>query len=114
MTPLFSPKEDLVFKLLFGDERHIDLLSGFLKAVLPLPGDDLAEISLISPTLPAEFPADKVGILDVQVRTRSGRLIDVEIVRREVAQIIVSQWGLSPKEEPDVPSSVAYRHMQDW
>jgi predicted transposase/invertase (TIGR01784 family) len=29
--------------------------------------------------LPTEFPTDKVGILDVQARTRSGRLIDIEI-----------------------------------
>jgi predicted transposase/invertase (TIGR01784 family) len=79
MPALLSPKQDLVFKLLFGDERHLDIPAPFLRAVLSLPDDDLAEISLLSPMLPTEFPADKLGILDVQVRTRSGRRIDVEI-----------------------------------
>jgi predicted transposase/invertase (TIGR01784 family) len=79
MPSLFSPKEDLVFKLLFGDERHLDILVPFLKAILPLPEDEFVEISLLSPMLPTEFPADKQGILDVQVCTRSGRRIDVEI-----------------------------------
>ena len=79
MTKLFSPKEDLVFKLLFGDERHIELLEYFLKAVLPLLDDDLAGISLIPPTLTTESPDDKLGILDVHACTRSGRLLDVEI-----------------------------------
>ena len=79
MSALFSPKEDLVFKLLFGDERHLDILTGFLKAALPLPDDEYTEISLVSPVLPTEFPADKLGILDVQARTRSGRLLDIEI-----------------------------------
>ncbi|MDR0634311.1 MAG: Rpn family recombination-promoting nuclease/putative transposase, partial [Azoarcus sp.] len=66
---LFSPKEDLVFKLLFGDARHIDILTAFLQAVLPLDEDEYEEVSLLSPTLSTEYPLDKLSILDVKVRT---------------------------------------------
>ena len=76
---LFSPKEDLVFKLLFGDARHIDILTAFLQAVLPLDEDEYEEVSLLSPTLSTEYPLDKLSILDVKVRTKSGARIDVEI-----------------------------------
>jgi predicted transposase/invertase (TIGR01784 family) len=76
---LFSPKEDLVFKMLFGDARHIDLLTAFLQAVLPLDKDEYEEVSLLPPTSPAEYPLDKLSILDVKVKTKHGTRIDVEI-----------------------------------
>jgi predicted transposase/invertase (TIGR01784 family) len=76
---LFSPKEDLVFKLLFGDARHIDLLTAFLQAVLPLDKDEYEEVQLLSPMLSTETPIDKQSILDVKVKTKRGTLIDVEI-----------------------------------
>lgn len=34
------PKYDIVFKLLFGDERSLDILIQFLKAVLKVPHDE--------------------------------------------------------------------------
>ena len=46
-----SPKSDLVFKWLFGDDRHIDLLTGFLTAVLDLPADEYAEAGIVDPTM---------------------------------------------------------------
>jgi hypothetical protein len=69
---LFSPKEDLVFKMLFGDARHIDLLTAFLQAVLPLDKDEYEEVSLLPPTSPTEYPLDKLSILDVKVKTKHG------------------------------------------
>jgi len=32
-----SPKNDIIFKLLFGDEKSIEFLTDFLKAVLDIP-----------------------------------------------------------------------------
>ena len=34
---LLSVKLDLVFKLIFGDQRNTDILSSFLKSVLDIP-----------------------------------------------------------------------------
>ena len=84
MTRLaYTPMNDAIFKMIFGDGRYIDILTDFLKATLGLPAEDYAEGTLVDPHLARELPGDKLGILD--------------IVRREVAQIIVSQWGCSPR-----------------
>jgi predicted transposase/invertase (TIGR01784 family) len=73
------PKSDLVFKLLFGDERNIDLLTDLLKSVLDIPEDEYAGVTIVDPYLLREFEGDKLGILDVKVKTKSGKVIDIEI-----------------------------------
>jgi len=74
-----SPKSDLIFKLLFGDERTIDLLTDFLKSVLRLPVDDYDEVTIVDPHLLREYDADKLGILDVKIKTKTKKIIDIEI-----------------------------------
>jgi predicted transposase/invertase (TIGR01784 family) len=76
---ILSPKSDFVFKLIFGDQRNSDILAGFLKAALKLPGDEYDSLVLVDPHLKREFEDDKLGILDVKVRTKSGMVINVEI-----------------------------------
>jgi predicted transposase/invertase (TIGR01784 family) len=79
MPDILSPRYDEVFKMLFGDEQNKDILIPFLRAALPLPQDDYEEIELLNPFLPGEALDDKIGILDLKVRTKTGKLIDVEI-----------------------------------
>jgi len=74
-----SPRSDLVFKLLFGDERNIELLTAFLKSALCLPEDEYDEVTIVDPHLLPEQYAAKLGILDVKVKTKEGKLIDIEI-----------------------------------
>lgn len=76
---LMSPKIDFVFKLIFGDEKHKDLLIAFLSAVLGLPESEFEEISIINSELLREFAEDKKGILDVRAKTKLGKQIDIEI-----------------------------------
>ncbi|MDR0469518.1 MAG: Rpn family recombination-promoting nuclease/putative transposase [Peptococcaceae bacterium] len=73
------PKSDLVFKLLFGDIRSIDLLTDFLKSVLRLPADEYDEVSIVDPHLLRENEGEKLGILDVKVKTKTKKNIDIEI-----------------------------------
>jgi predicted transposase/invertase (TIGR01784 family) len=87
--PFLSPKCDIVFKILFGDGRDIDLLTDFLQSTLDLPAEDYEEVTLADPHLSRENLGDKLGILDIKVKTRSGKVLDVEVVRHEVAQVIV-------------------------
>jgi predicted transposase/invertase (TIGR01784 family) len=68
-----------VFKLLFGDERNLDLLTDFLKAVLDLPTDEYTEAVIVDPHLLRDADSGKLGILDVKLKTKSGRIIDIEI-----------------------------------
>ncbi|MDR0861795.1 MAG: Rpn family recombination-promoting nuclease/putative transposase [Oscillospiraceae bacterium] len=81
------PKSDIVFKLLFGDERNIDLLTALLKSVLDLPHSEYAEVTIVDPHLLREFETDKLGILDVKVTTKSGNIIDIEIQVAETPEL---------------------------
>jgi predicted transposase/invertase (TIGR01784 family) len=76
---LLSPKSDFIFKLIFGDERNIDILKNFLQAVLDLPASEYREITVVDPHLKREAEEDKLGILDVKIHTTGGSVIDVEI-----------------------------------
>jgi predicted transposase/invertase (TIGR01784 family) len=76
---IMSPKYDFVFKYIFGNEKHKDLLIALLSDVLGVPEEEFEEIEIINSELLKEFKEDKKGILDVRVRTKLGKQIDVEI-----------------------------------
>ena len=77
--PLLPVKSDYVFKLIFGDQRNVDILADFLKSVLDLPPEDYDHLIIADPHVKKESVEDKFGILDVKVQTKSGRIIHVEI-----------------------------------
>jgi predicted transposase/invertase (TIGR01784 family) len=79
---LLKPRNDIVFKRLMSDQR---LLVSFLQSALDLPPEDYAEVEIVDPRLLGERPEDKLGILDVKVKTAQGNIVDIEIARREVA-----------------------------
>ena len=74
-----SPKNDLVFKLLFGEPSRLNLLRSFLQAVLDLPAEEYDRLVIVDPHLRGQYPEDKLGILDVKLHTTTGKIIDVEI-----------------------------------
>jgi predicted transposase/invertase (TIGR01784 family) len=74
---LLHPKNDFLFKLIFGDERHKNIIKAFLHASLDLPTDDF-DIEFLNPFLKQEYDLDKYGILDVRLRTKDN-VIDIEI-----------------------------------
>ena len=76
---ILSPKNDFVFKRLFGDAKHTAPLEAFLQATLGLPEEEFVGLSVGDPNLNREFEDDKLCILDVRITTRSGRDVDVEI-----------------------------------
>jgi predicted transposase/invertase (TIGR01784 family) len=65
--------------MLFGSPRNNDILTAFLQAALPLPGDDYAEITLLNPFSENDYLGEKVSILDIRARTATGKLLDIEI-----------------------------------
>ena len=72
-------KSDIIFRIFFGDEKNIEFLIGFLKSVLRLPDDDYDEIEILDPHLLREFPGDKLGIIDIKLKTRSRKIVHIEI-----------------------------------
>jgi predicted transposase/invertase (TIGR01784 family) len=79
---ILLPKNDFLFKLIFGDERNKEILKGFLQAVLALPDAEF-DVELLDTRLKPQARHDKLGVLDVRVRTASGKVIDIEM---QVAQ----------------------------
>jgi predicted transposase/invertase (TIGR01784 family) len=73
------PTDDYVFKLIFGDRRHLDILAAFLKAVLDLPEAEYDHLVIVDPILKRFWKKGKSGILDILVHTTSKRIIHVEI-----------------------------------
>jgi len=72
-------KSDVIFRLFFADERNEEFLIGFLKSVLRLPEDDYNAIEIVDPHLLREYDGDKLGIIDVKLRTKSRKVVHVEI-----------------------------------
>jgi hypothetical protein len=93
--PLLSPLNDAVFKMIFGDSRNVENLTALLQSTLTIPVEDYEEVTLVNPHLAREGWDDKLSILDVKLKTRSGRTIDIEVVRHEVAQVIVPLWAFT-------------------
>jgi len=74
-----SAKSDIIFKLLFGNELNKDLLIRFLTAVLKLPLNEYTDIQIIDPQTRRKYKDDKLSILDVKLKTATGKIINIEI-----------------------------------
>ncbi len=79
MARYLDPKNDLVFKKIFGG--HPLLLMDFLNALLPLPDDGLiVSLSYLPPEqIPIVPPENRRGIVDVKCTDQRGRVFIVEM-----------------------------------
>jgi len=80
--PLLSVKSDFIFKLIFGDQRNVDILAAFLRSVLDIPDEEYDSLTIVDPHIKKESEDDKYGILDVKINTVGGGVIHVEIQLR--------------------------------
>jgi predicted transposase/invertase (TIGR01784 family) len=78
-TRYVNPRNDLIFKRIFGD--HPELLRSFLNALLPLPEDAPIESLEYLPCeqIPEAPWRDKTAIVDVKCRDVHGRIFLVEM-----------------------------------
>ena len=95
---LLPVTSDFIFKLIFGDQRNIDILAAFLKSVLDIPDEEYDRLVIVDPHIKKESADDKYGILDVKLHTVSGSIIHIEIQNRVLqdmkARTIYSQSKL--------------------
>ena len=84
-----NAKSDAVFKMLFGDPKKKVILSDFLQAILGLSDDDVSEVDILNLFLRLEGINDKLVILDLNLTTKSGKIIDIEIQVLKVAICIL-------------------------
>jgi predicted transposase/invertase (TIGR01784 family) len=78
MTSLLDPTLDVVFKLLFADERNRELLSALLTAVLA-PPEPITDVEVLNPETPRETVIEKGAVLDVRARLADGTQTHVEM-----------------------------------
>ena len=76
---ILSPMVDIIFKILFSTENGIDILTDFLLAVLDFSPDEYDDITITNPFLLQEYHGDKLGILDVKLKLKSGKIINIEV-----------------------------------
>ena len=76
---LLSVKSDYIFKLIFGDQRNVDILANFLLSVLDIPAEEYESLTVVDPHVKKESEQDKYGVLDVRVNSKSGNVIHCEI-----------------------------------
>lgn len=77
--PYFDPKNDMLFKRVFGE--HENLLISFLNAMLPLPEHaPIVSLEYLSPEQVPEVPGlFKNSIVDVKCKDAGGRIFIVEM-----------------------------------
>ena len=78
MTYLLSPKVDFVFKRIFGNEKHPNILISFLNAVMK-PIDPIKSVQIRNSDIEKEHIEDKYSRLDVKAITNNNEHINIEI-----------------------------------
>ena len=84
---LLPPKMDFVFKRIFGNENHPNVLISFLNAVLN-PVDPIQSVVLKDTTIEKSHLEDKYSRLDVKAITNKGEHINIEIQLKDEYNII--------------------------
>src|SRR5712691_259945 len=80
MVPDVDPTVDFAFKWVFGREPNRALLIDLLDAVLqPPPDAQIADVQLLNPFSDKDALDDKLSIVDIKARDRSGRQFHVEM-----------------------------------
>src|SRR6056297_1846887 len=80
---LMDPKNDFVFKLLFGNEKDASFLISFLNAALELEGEKaIKSVIIMNPNNnkeKEEEEEDKYSIMDVKAKANDETIINIEI-----------------------------------
>jgi predicted transposase/invertase (TIGR01784 family) len=90
-----DPKLDIVFWMLFGEERNRALLISLINAVLqpPVP---IEAVEVLSSEPERPTAGDKAIALDVRVRLASGEQVDIEMQsqrRRALPERVLCYWA---------------------
>ncbi|WP_407636647.1 Rpn family recombination-promoting nuclease/putative transposase [Acetivibrio cellulolyticus] len=85
-------KNDFVFQRIFGRQENKEILISFLNAILMLEDENIIyDIDVMENTrLEKDRPDDKLGILDIRARTKTGTQINIEIQ-------IVNQYNMDKR-----------------
>ena len=105
---------DILFKVVFGTQRHSEALRGLLNAILGLQGTDrIAEITLLNPLREKERLEDKGTALDVKARDGHGRIYNIEVqVQAQIAYRERSLYYAANLINAQIESGQDYRQLR--
>lgn len=111
MTYLLSPKVDFVFKRIFGNEKHPEILISFLNAVMK-PKDLIESVQIRNSDIEKEHIEDKYSRLDIKAITNKGEYINIEIqVKNEYNMIKRSLYYWSKMFENQIIEGDNYNKL---
>ena len=84
LPEFLPPKVDVVFKMLFGDERNKDLTIKFISSVLDYKDGEIADLIFTDTHLKRETLNDKLEVLDVKAKLSNGEIINIEMQARSL------------------------------
>ena len=91
------PTVDLIFKAIFGDERHANITRSFLNDILVEIGRPrAASLEILNPFRPGHFSGDKDIVLDVRAVDDRGREFQIEMQMRSFSglpQRMLHNWA---------------------
>jgi predicted transposase/invertase (TIGR01784 family) len=76
---LLQPRNDYVFKRIFGDPRNVEILKVFLASILKISKEEFIDLKLVDTNQKAEKRNDKLSIIDVKVELKNGDQILIEL-----------------------------------
>ena len=79
VVPFVPLTDDRLFRSVFADPRHTDLLGAFLRTALDLPDADWENLVVTDTHAPPERDGAKDVVLDVKVLTGTGTTAAVEV-----------------------------------
>ncbi len=75
-TKIISPKKDIAFKALFGQNE--DILAGFISDTLSIPLNEITNLKVLNPEIVPKQPDGKLTRLDIKL-TAGNKNIDIEM-----------------------------------
>jgi predicted transposase/invertase (TIGR01784 family) len=86
LPEILSPIDNKVFRMFFT--KSPDVLKAMLASVIRLPEDDLrGEIVFSDPHVYPDHADGKIGVLDIKIRVKSKKSIDVEMQKEKIAYL---------------------------
>lgn len=73
-----TPQNDVVFKMIFADPKHEQILLHFLNSAIEVKSP-IMKVKVLNSELTADHVSQKGSRLDIQAETNSGELIDIEM-----------------------------------
>jgi len=84
---IISPLSDFAFSNIFGEQRNIDITTAFLKTLLDIPADEYDTLTVDNPIFGRLFKYGKTSVVDLKLKTKSGRIIHIELQVQKKANL---------------------------